>query len=356
MTLHLFNPSHDEALAAGSPYYTPSAAARALEESLALLPCQYARRGDFVLVPDKVCLALPEREIGGVRIISLKDIPSLRQDDITSIEPWGWDAHIVHRLRRAGICERLLPSAETLEDIRSLSSRASAVCLLEALRKQLPESIGESRWCRSEHEVLEAISAFGGKAMLKAPWSCSGRGVFLAQAPLPISSLGRLRSVLAKQGAVEAEPYYERVLDFAMEFRATASGKVLFEGLSLFTTDARGAYTGNYVAPDARLAERIAAAGWRASLEDVAQKTATALSSLIEGRYCGILGVDMMLVRDTGNTIRLHPCVEINFRKTMGSVAVALRRLLPDGAVGVFIPAQVREGESVISICEAENC
>ncbi len=356
MTLHLFNPSHDEALASGSPYYTPSAAARALEESLALLPCQYARAGDFVLVPENVCLALSERKIEGIHIISQKDIPSLRQDDIAGIEPWGWDAHIVHRLRRSGICERLLPSDKTLEDIRSLSSRFSAVRLLKTLRTGLPECIGESRWCCSEDEALAAISAFGEKAMLKAPWSCSGRGVFLAQMPLSNSVLGRLRTVLAKQGAIEAEPYYERILDFAMEFRAKTDGEVLFEGLSLFTTDARGGYTGNYVAPDAWIAERITAAGSKSSLEGVVQKVAAELSSLIEGKYCGILGVDMMLVRDAEGCIRLHPCVETNFRRTMGSVAIALRRHFPNGAVGVFIPSQVRAGKSVVSICKEEEC
>lgn len=52
--LHVFNPSHDEALAAGTPYYYPSVIARKLASAWALLPALWANNGDVVWVPDDV--------------------------------------------------------------------------------------------------------------------------------------------------------------------------------------------------------------------------------------------------------------------------------------------------------------
>ena len=49
-TLHVFNPSHDEALAAGTPYYYPSVIARKLASAWALLPALWANKGDVVWV------------------------------------------------------------------------------------------------------------------------------------------------------------------------------------------------------------------------------------------------------------------------------------------------------------------
>ena len=42
---------------------------------------------------------------------------------------------------------------------------------------------------------------------------------------------------------------------------------------------------------------------------------------MLAGKYIGPLGVDMMIVAPH---FTLHPCVEINLRRTMGHVALAL--------------------------------
>ena len=49
MTLHIFNPGHDEALAAGTPYYTHTLAARTLCDALWRLPSVWAETGDMVV-------------------------------------------------------------------------------------------------------------------------------------------------------------------------------------------------------------------------------------------------------------------------------------------------------------------
>ena len=66
------------------------------------------------------------------------------------------------------------------------------------------------------------------------------------------------------------EPFYDKLLDFAMEFFADEWGQVHFIGYSLFETDKRGVYKENLLAADRVIEERISTyvlrnltSGWR---------------------------------------------------------------------------------------------
>lgn len=320
--LHIFNPSHDEALAAHSPYYYPSRAARQLGNDLATLPAWWAQAGDYVLIPDT--LPLPASDFTGrdLHFLHPSSLRNLSPADIDSISPWGWDALLTHQLQRAGIPPTLLPSAGQLDTIRQLSSRQTAVHLLKAIRQEIPETTGTSSWCTDEHAVWNFVRRHG-TAMLKAPWSSSGRGVFPATANAPESVHRRVTRLLREQGAVEAEPFYRHTTDLALEFTATATG-VSYEGLSLFTTASTGAYTGNLIAPQDVLLQYLPAP-LRPLLSPLADCLSHHLHRLLQGAYNGPLGVDLMCV-DTPDGPRFHPCVEVNLRRTMGHVALHLRR------------------------------
>lgn len=139
----------------------------------------------------------------------------------------------------------------------------------------------------------------------------------------PASS--RVRKTLREQGAVEAEPVYDRLADFAMEFYADHDGGgVRYEGLSLFDTHDSGAYKGNAIATQDELQRRLEALAPASLLNDeghlpliyIKERLREALSSLLTG-YTGPLGVDMMLTPQG-----IHPCIEVNLRNTMGRVAI----------------------------------
>ena len=51
----------------------------------------------------------------------------------------------------------------------------------------------------------------------------------------------------ALQGGVIAEPIYNKVEDFALEFYSDGAGEVTFAGYSLFRTGKSGMYEGNYL-------------------------------------------------------------------------------------------------------------
>lgn len=163
--------------------------------------------------------------------------------------------------------------------------------------------------------------------VLKEPWSSSGRGVRYVEC-LTDALRNWARNVIQRQGCLMVEPYYNKVLDFGMEFLADADG-ITYRGLSVFST-ANGFYTGNLLAAEEEKRKQIIAAcpSWNASLtEGLLASSASTICHLLKphltGIYNGPLGVDMMIVR-TADGLRLHPMVEINLRRTMGHVAIDL--------------------------------
>lgn len=123
----------------------------------------------------------------------------------------------------------LLPSDSQLERIRTLSHRQTAAQLLSLLR--INGTVGEAVLCESL-EAVEQQLGLHSRLVLKAPWSSSGRGIRFIDGELNDYHRGWLRNLLSKQGGVMAEPYYEKVKDFGMEFESTESG-IRYLGLSL---------------------------------------------------------------------------------------------------------------------------
>ena len=251
MVLHIFNPSHDEALAAHTAHYCPSRPARRLAHALAELPRLWAAAGD-------VCLHLPES--GGTEGVEIPDWAAVER-----IEPWGWDRHLVGLLRRLGAPERLLPDDERLCALRRMSSREMGVRWAEGLPTDDLPGVVKPRavFCTSTTAVETAAAAMNGRAMIKQPWSCSGRGVWAFADDEPCRR--RIEKAIRQQGGVEVQARCEGLLDAALEFSIDAAGHVHFEGVSLFTTAAGGAYGGNLAAHPMQLRrtllERAAAVG-----------------------------------------------------------------------------------------------
>lgn len=336
-TLHLFNPSHDEALAAHSPYYYPSKVARHLANEWGALPMLWAADSDYILLPNEA--ALPN-DVSGERVVRYADLNNRFWSQVSNIQPWGWDALLVHQLRKAGAPEHLLPTDAQLELVRQLSSRTSTTALLPqlraALRQQGIPTVGQSTIAQTLDEVM-ALVAVHQKVMIKSLWSCSGRGVFSINSFPSASALGRIKRLLREQGGVEVEPLYSEFMNLALEFDALQGDQVCYAGLSLFTTSPTGGYTGNRVAPQSVLEADLAL--YFVHLPTLITICEQVLTHFLQARYAGPLGIDMMLVT-TESGIMLHPCIELNLRRTMGYVALCVsqhpERPLPQFAQSLF--------------------
>ncbi len=315
--LHIFNPEHDIALASNLTNFTAPHAGRQLRADLCYLPALWADEGDYVLVEDAdYATRAYRRATRGrkcrVEWVTKSQLAGLTLDEVL---PWGWDAALRHQLLHYGMDASILPSEQAIAEIRQLSHRQTSSLVLRQL--QGDGFVGKSILCESMEDVEQQLSLHP-HLVLKAPWSSSGRGIRFIDAEMDDYHRGWLRNLLKSQGGVMAEPYYEKVKDFGMEFEVTDDG-IHYLGLSLFHTS-NGAYTGNILATENAKRE-ILSRYIPASLLDAVKEKIINTSAIHS--YRGLFGVDMMIVRDD-SLFLLHPCVEINLRRTMGHVALAL--------------------------------
>ena len=290
MTLYIFNPENDMALADGKPGYTPPQQIQQMRRELWWLPEWWAEEGDIVWNGEE----------------------RLNLSDDTKIRPWGWSPALCHQLKQAGVQESLLPSAKELEQIRQLSHRQTAVALLGELREQLPldgHICGESVLCQSIEEVEETVSKHE-ETLLKAPWSSSGKGL------MPSNNEqweAWAKRILKNQGSIVVERLIHKIADFALEFWLDGKGGVEYRGLSLFYTNERGAYLGNWVAPEGQKLAWLAQYIPLQHLQEIREWWEERLSRF---DYSGPVGIDMMLAEEG-----ICPCIEVNWRWTMGLVS-----------------------------------
>ena len=328
MTIYLFNPEHDIALASNLANFTAPHAGRQLRADLGYLPALWAEEGDTILVEnveyatrtwERLRRRLVSR-LGTDRFLSGDEAfvtgkPSVSCGETDTVLPWGWDRAVRRELERKGVPLAVMPSDAQLERIRSLSHRQTAAQLLPLL--QMEGTVGEAVLCETVEMVEQQLKQHP-RLVLKAPWSSSGRGIRFIDHELNDHQRGWLCNLLKSQGGVMAEPCYEKVKDFGMEFEATDGG-IRYLGLSLFHA-ANGAYTGNILATEDAKREMLSRYIPVGLLDDVKVKICSTLSLK---DYRGPFGIDMMVVRENGQR-KLHPCVEINLRRTMGHVALAL--------------------------------
>lgn len=325
--LYVFNPAHDEALSANYPYYYPSTIARRLAVEWATLPAVWAEHPAYVWLPGEVEVPLQGAWCEGVHFVTAREMNGRFWQTVSRIEPWGWDLLVRHQLRKAGAPADLLPSDEQIVELRRLSSRETTTRLLPWLLQhpalQPFPLVGQSLLATSSYEVESTLAEWGG-AVIKSLWSCSGRGIFRVARHPTASDSGRIGRLLREQGAVEIEPIWDKVMDFALEFDISASRGVTYQGASLFETNTSGGYTGNWLAPQSVILGQISAVWGRADwLSPLIGALSEGLHLLLGGKYEGIIGVDMMLCRQ-GQALRLLPCVEVNLRHTMGYVALVM--------------------------------
>lgn len=316
MRLFYFNPYNDLALAAPDAHFTPPASALAIARAGCALPLWWADPADAVLVPDAACLAEARRiaALHNLPDVAVTASPSL---DITELQPWGWSGHMANIFARAGVDASLLPSPEALAGMRLLSHRRTAIEVLKHIGWHSELMPVEASTVDEAVDLLRRR----GKAVMKLPWSGSGRGVIMAH-EIPLATLhGYIEGVIRRQGSIIVEPWYERVLDFAMLFDITDTA-VSFTGLSVFASDTRGRYAGNIVASQQHLAGLIGS-----DVSYLIPPVAQALRDITAGLYRGPVGVDMMVYRtaSSGHTA-IMPCIEVNMRNTMGMVAERLAR------------------------------
>ena len=325
MKLHIFNPEHDLALAAHLRQFTAPHAGRQLRSDLAFIPALWADQGDLVLVDDIDNARDKVRHLGEHLLEKVEFITKLQLEHLLKTEfidcvhPWGWDLSLKGELERIGLPEIMLPTDEVLDKVRAISSRQWAA-----------EHLQQDVVYADNFALVKEYVMKWGKAVVKAPWSSSGRGVkyvsadeFRTNGEYPAFQRW-VSNIIFRQGGVTVEPYYNKVKDFGMEFEML-DGKVHYLGLSLFDT-VKNAYTGNLLCSEEEKIEMMKKYISEDVLLSARQKIIDIVEPALKENYNGPFGVDMMIAAKDGQ-LELVSCIELNLRRTMGHVALELAKI-----------------------------
>jgi len=327
--LYIFNPDVDICLGAGMREVTPSRPVLEFIHRNCLLPALYAPAGSAILVPAGDLGMMKFWDIAKNRGLELVRYSDLRSWDYIP-RPWGWCHQIKRRLVKYGVAINNLPSDSRLDEIRELSHRRNTIRFYSLLKEAglFTDMVIPSE-CSTLDDALEVICDLGG-AFIKAPWSCSGRGVFRCGKIPDSRLLSRIGSIIRSQGSVMIEPVYEVERNFATEW-TMSNGEARYEGLSVFETQGDGKYSGNILLPQSDLREIIMSETHH-DLNRIILSQKKVLTEIIGEKYEGPLGVDMMLVKGG----EIVPCVEVNMRMTMGRVAIEARKLIHAPMLYIF--------------------
>lgn len=355
--IHFFNPGHETAVLQGSENYTPPANVQRMIKELSYLPVWYADSNDYVFTEEIISprfFSLQPKEFRPfATVVSNKDLKSLNKPDSKfEAAPWGISPHSLHFFEQIKENNKLNLSVPTWkEDYFRLTGRQTAAECLDLIRELLPDqSIPVSpRFCTKIREIEKYLILQNAPFIVKTPYSSSGRGLYwIPERKLTAKDRTWIDGAFKKQGTVSIECGLDKVQDLAMEFYSDGQGNVTYEGLSVFGTAGKGAYTGNVLGSQDYLSEPIK----RWIGEDIYLKIQNAVTEALKkvygNIYQGYLGVDMLVYKTKSGEYALHPCIEINMRYTMGMLALRLsERLLAPQAIGDFyITYENKNGEA----------
>jgi len=344
--IHFFNPDHETAVLNASKHYHPPTQVAKMQADLAFLPAWYAFDGDFVFMEKP----LPDGFLFSLEPLNFQVLP-VSPHDFTEkqeafqhsiLDLWGISPQSVHFFEELNKSDNLsLAIPPWKEEYRFLGSRFASQKLLSRLLDRIPEVEPDifPLFFPDIEKIEQANQQSPEPLLVKSPHSSSGRGLLrLLPGKLTQSERQIIGGMLKKQGEVSIEKLLNKQLDFSMQFENTVAGDTRFLGYSIFQTNLRGAYEKSSLDTQSCLEKQIS----HRIENDLLVKTRTILSELIHEMYAnayhGIIGVDL-LVYKTIDANRLHPCVEINMRKTMGYLAFRLaeKYLHPDSHGDFFI-------------------
>lgn len=238
--------------------------------------------------------------------------------------PWGWSLNTKQRYRKMGVAEEDLPGDEWLAEVRRLSNREYATLHcpknIPAEKGNVIQFVGEQKYVDGRNvDIQEFVhSLMQDKEqtwIFKSPWSSSGRGVFTSHRLTEELIVKKLQGFINTQGGFIYDKFYDKNLDFAMEFYVHEDHTVDFLGYSVFHAEENGAYGYNTVADQHTLRALISK-----DCDRLTPLIAYHKEHLAKTSYHGPVGIDMLVCKDG----RIHPCIEINFRMNMGILAILL--------------------------------
>ena len=327
--IYLFNSGHEQEVLYDSPSYTLPERSTRISQDFELIPLWYARSSDFVLVAeareDDFCKGL--KKIGFVvpSVITYSDLNLLQLTNQSfSIVPWGISSAVISRIRKnIDSVNDSIHVPVYNKSLLNINSRLFAIDVLRKIKEQgfLPSTIDIPQVFDDFDTLVEYIKMYNNEVILvKSPYSSSGIGLLWIREGLERSETQILKGFFKRQKCVVVEKVYTKIIDFALEY-IYEKDTFQFRGISLFSTNYKGAYQGNVLRSQQYISAEICKYIPVSVLDEIKNLYVEILNQYCEGMGLSCIGIDMMIIQ-TEEGYALHPCVEINPRYNMGYLAV----------------------------------
>ncbi len=268
-------------------------------------------------------------------------------------EPWGWSATAFRVAKQLGLTENgPVPLSVRIVNSRQFSAEHDAVVDFES-----GDSAGLfGRLCLTVDEALSEVrrhaadGSGNGKWVIKANISHAARNRILGSGPVLRDEHRRWLEAQLADSPVYVEPWVERVAECGLQFNIHGNHLVddnmHYLGAAEMINDAMGQYRGSILRPvnDAHPPADVVDSGawWFRSIRH-GRKIAAAAA--IAG-FTGPMGIDCMLFRSDGK-LQLRLAHDINGRRTMGRLALGLRRHVPAGQWGCWCFASSKSAQLI---------
>jgi hypothetical protein len=164
---------------------------------------------------------------------------------------------------------------------------------------------------KTQENLVSWTSHVSGKKVLKSCFGVSGKGHFHLTSLDDPSLAAFTKREWEKGLPLIAEPWVDRILDFSTQWYLHEDGRKDYLGFTVCENDARGHYLSTLIGMNEP-----------AQFDEHLRVVNSVLDMMKQEGYFGHVGFDAMIY---GNE-QLQPIVEINARKTMGWVALAMQK------------------------------
>ncbi len=353
--IFLFNPTGELAIANGTNSYTPPKRLRTFEEDLAVITSFFAEENDYILTkyfddPDYLKiwneLGLPDLNYINLKNITL--VPS-----INYLRPWSWNQVSHTRFKNVkSKCSQSFkdsPNFTWSSDHKLFFSRKTTNFVQSLISQDKSSSyitIEEPAICINNYDDFCIWLDKNPQAILKMPWSSSGRGIYVIDKLHDKPCNGDwVKGALKQQGFITAEPLLNKKQDFAFQFQINCDGKITFRGMSYFINDEKGHFIGGNIHKTQKR-QKIDTFLTSSVIEKTVETLIKALEKINAHRYYeGPFGIDAISYVNSNNEVKIHPCVDINWRYNMGIVNITLPKYVKESSSGQWKISSFMENE-----------
>ncbi len=349
--LYIFNPTGEMAIANGMASYMPPARLRKFEEDLSFLPSFFASKGDFIYTPvspDDSFIKIWQ-ELGIPTLNFISSFNSIKE--LNQIKPWSWNPAIHNKLKDIKqFCSsefKKLPTFQWEENRKDFFSRNTT----NIIQRFIHENNNQHSYINIPFPAINihAISDLDEwmskrtPIILKMPWSSSGRGIHVADFINKPLNKEWINGALKQQGYLTAEPLLNKVYDFSFQLEIKTEGSVEFKGISHFINDNKGHFIGGDI--NQPIKSTFAYLFREEQMNGIVKILIEAIQSVQPHlHHIGPIGVDAIIYMASDKQLKIHPCVDINWRYNMGNVNIILPKYLLDSSRGKWYVKNFKAG------------